>query len=123
MVIEYSNLKALSTEEQITLKSIIEKCYKRVSNFVSDNPKLTVRIKVSNKGDSKRYNISLVLNSKEGIFKTRSKESEAAADYDLTKACHKISEHLTSEVQRGLKSDTANWKKHNVKSLFNEFFK
>src|SRR3989344_3635748 len=95
-MIEYSNLKSLKADEQVILKSIIESGFEKVSRFVSD-PKLNVRIKISNKGKSNRYLISLVLKSKEGIFETKGKDS-IYADYDITKASHKVITHLYNEV-------------------------
>ena len=114
-MIEYSNLKSLKADEQVILKSIIESGFEKVSRFVSD-PKLNVRIKISNKGKSNRYLISLVLKSKEGIFETKGKDS-IYADYDITKASHKVITHLYNEVKLRARTDVPRWQRGNIKEL------
>ncbi len=121
MVIEYSNLKSLDGEEKVILKSIIESGFKKISHLVSD-PKLHVSIKIANKGKAKRYTISLVLNCKEGIFKTRNKDTEYA-DYEITKATHKVIDHLSNEVKLRARTEVPSWQKRNIKGIVSRFFR
>ena len=120
-MIEYSNLKELGTKEQATLKTVLESGFAKISRSLS-NPKLKAHIKISNKGKAKRYMISLVLESKEGIFRTRGKDTDYA-DYDITKAAHKVINHLTSEINLRVKPEVPKWKNNNIKGLFSKFFK
>jgi len=122
MKIEYSNLKCLSDADQIKLKSVIEGGYKKLSKQISGNTSLQVRVKVSDKGKAKRYSLYLSMNAENKIFKTKNSDSEKYGDYDITKAAHKIINHLTNEISKGLRNDVPEWKKHNIKKLFNRFF-
>src|SRR3989344_7388887 len=115
MKIEYSNLKCLSDADQIKLKSVIEGGYKKLSKQISGNTSLQVRVKVSDKGKAKRYSLYLSMNAENKIFKTKNSDSEKYGDYDITKAAHKIINHLTNEISKGLRNDVPEWKKHNIK--------
>ncbi len=120
-IIKYSNLKALNDNEAISLKSIIGKEYDKILKVLNEPSDLIVDIKVSHKNKGKRFIISLRLETASKLYSTRNKDTEKSADYDITKAAHKISTHLHNEVKHNLKKDEGIGKKKGIKALFRIF--
>lgn len=120
-IIKYSGLKNLDDEEQIILKSIVEKEYPKIQRLIKNVSDIIVNIKTMKKETRKRFIISMRLEAPTKIFTIKSKDTEKGGDWDLAKATHKAVDALYFEVKHRLKSDTEPWKRGGIKSLFKKF--
>ncbi len=118
MKVEYSNIKELADSEKFALERVIESSINKIERLLQEKGKLKVHIKVSHKGERKRFLINYLLETPSKIFTTKSKDTEAAADFDITKAAHKEMDHLFNEIKHFTKKEEPNWKKYSLKRLF-----
>ena len=92
-MIEYHNLKALNLLEQVKLKLICRRGYKKLKRVFPDS-KLKIEIKVHEDGNNKKRKFSLhgkILDPSLKIATTK------AVDWDISKVTHKLMEKLRSE--------------------------
>ena len=113
----YSGLNALNEGEQLIVKKVLEKEYPKIEKLIGQSSELMVHIKTSVKEKRKRYILSLRLEGPKLLLVTKTKDTEAAGDWDLTKATHKAMEHIASEVRHKLKIGEETWKKGGIKKL------
>ncbi|HLC86111.1 MAG TPA: HPF/RaiA family ribosome-associated protein [Candidatus Nanoarchaeia archaeon] len=118
-IIRYSGINDLSDDEQVMLRSIIEKEFPKLKRYIKNNIDIMVHVKVLKKESRKRYNINLRIDAPTRVFSEHNQDTEKGGDWDLIKSAHKAVKALENEVKHRFKAeDKKKWKFGGIKRFF-----
>lgn len=118
--IRYSGLNDLSNDEQVVLKSIIEKEFPKLKRYIKNKMDLMVHVKVMKKESRKRYNISLRVEAPTRVIAEKNKDTEKGGDWDLKKAAHQAVNALENELEHRFRvvDRKKKWRLGGIKRFF-----
>ncbi len=100
-VIQFTGLKELSPEEQLTVNQICTESYEKLRKKLNNVTSLSVHIKCHSKsGSKKKYSFHLRCIAPTGII-----ESDKSYDWDLARAVHMAFEGLNNQIQHKFKTE------------------
>ncbi len=118
--ITYSGLHDLKPEEQLILKSIIERDFPKLKRYIKKDIELLVHVRVLKKESRSRYDVSLRIEAPARIISEKNVDSERGGDWDLKKSCHRAVKALENELEHKFRNTNTRkfWKMGGIKRSF-----